>query len=84
MTGRSFRRRNRRLKLAEPAAQLALVIEAAPENGIPAQIITELAYRPLAEMVKLPIVAKFLGPLLERHRKSIEVFRGNAANRRTA
>jgi hypothetical protein len=26
-------------------------------------------------MVKLPIVAKYLGPLLERHRKSIEILR---------
>jgi hypothetical protein len=62
-------------EVKEPATQLALVIEAAPENGIPAQIITELAYRPLAEMVKLPLVAKYLGPLLERHWKSIEILR---------
>src|SRR5207248_696538 len=61
------------VELAEPATQLALVIEAAPENGLPAKIIPELAYRPLTEMVKLPLVAKHLGPLLERHRKSIEI-----------
>ena len=63
------------VELTQPATQLALVIEAAPENGLPARIIPELAYRPLAEMVKLPLVAKHLGPLLERHRKSIEVIR---------
>jgi hypothetical protein len=63
------------VELAEPATQLALVIEAAPENGLPARIIPELAYRPLSEMVKLPLVAKHLGPLLERHRRSIEVLR---------
>src|SRR5258708_10086334 len=62
-------------ELAEPATQLALVIEAAPENGLPARIIPELAYRPLSEMVKLPLVAKHLGPLLERHRRSIEILR---------
>jgi len=39
------------VELAEPATQLALVIEAAPENGLPAQIIPELAYCPLSEMV---------------------------------
>jgi hypothetical protein len=61
--------------LAEPATQLALVIEAAPETGLPAKIIPELAYRPLSEMVKLPIVAKHLDPLLDRHRKSIEILR---------
>src|SRR5215470_6295799 len=63
------------VELTEPATQLALVIEAAPENGLPAQIIPDLAYRPLAEMVKLPLVAKHLGPLLERHRRSIEILR---------
>jgi hypothetical protein len=64
--------------LAEPATQLALVIEAAPENGLPAKIIPELAYRPLPEMVKLPMVAKHLEPLLARHRKSIEILRERA------
>ncbi len=42
---------------------------------MPAELIPELAYRPLAEMVKLPVVAKYLGPLLERHRRSIEILR---------
>ena len=51
------------------------MIEAAPEDGISARIIPELAYRPLAEMMTLPIVAKHLGPLLERHRKSIDILR---------
>ena len=63
------------VELTEPATQLALVIEAAPEDGLPARIIPELAYCPLSEMVKLPLVEKHLGPLLERHRKSIEILR---------
>jgi len=62
-------------ELTEPATQLALVIEAAPDDGVPAKLIPELAYRPLAEMVKLPLVQKYLGPLLERHRQSIEILR---------
>jgi hypothetical protein len=66
------------VELAEPATQLALVIEAAPENGLPAKIIPELAYRSLAEMVKLPMITKHLEPLLGRHRKSIEVLRERA------
>jgi hypothetical protein len=61
--------------LVEPATQLALVIEAAPEDGVPAQIIRDVAYKPLAEVVQLPIVARYLGPLLERHRRSIEILR---------
>jgi hypothetical protein len=63
------------VEMVEPATQLALVIEAAPEDGLPARIIPELAYRPLREMVELPIVAQYLGPLLKRHRDSIELLR---------
>jgi hypothetical protein len=63
------------VEMKEAATQLALVIEAAPENGLPARIIPELAYRPLGEMVKLPPVAKHLEPLLERHHKSIDILR---------
>src|SRR5882724_11236887 len=61
--------------LKEPATQLALVIEAAPEEGLPAKIIPELAYRSLPEMIQLPLVAKYLGPLLERHHKSMDIIR---------
>src|SRR5207247_4898729 len=63
------------VELTDPATQLALVIEAAPENGLPAKIIPDLAYRPLKDMVAQPLVAKHLGPLLERHRRSIEILR---------
>ena len=61
--------------LREPATQLALVIEAAPEEGLVAKIIPDLSERPLSEMIELPIVSKHLGPLLEGHRRSIEVLR---------
>jgi len=63
------------VELKEPATQLALVIEAAPEDGVPAKIIPEVAYKPLQDVIQLPIVARHLGPLLERHRRSIEILR---------
>jgi hypothetical protein len=63
------------VEMTEPATQLALVIEAAPENGLPARLIPEVAYRPLAEVVQLPLVTRHLGPLLERHRRSIDLLR---------
>jgi hypothetical protein len=69
------------VEIAEPATQLALVIEAAPEDGLPARIIPELAYRSLSEMIALPLVAKHLGPLLERHRRSIDILRQRAEAR---
>jgi hypothetical protein len=61
--------------LKEPAMQLALVIEAAPEPNLVPKLIPHLAQISLAEMIQLPIVAKHLGPLLERHRRSIEIMR---------
>ena len=63
------------VELKEPATQLALVIEAAPEDGVPAKIIPEVAYKPLEEVIQSPVVARHLGPLLERHRRSIEILR---------
>jgi len=64
--------------LAEPATQLALVIEAAPEANLVPKLVPELAYRSLDEMVELPMVKKYLGPLLERHRKSLDILRERA------
>jgi hypothetical protein len=61
--------------LTEPATQLALVIEAAPEPDLVPKIVPELAYRSLREMIELPIVKQYLGPLLERHRRSMDILR---------
>ena len=67
--------------LADAATQLALVIEAAPESNLVPRLIPELARRPLAEMVQLPEVARHLGPLLERHRRSVDTLRQRAETR---
>jgi hypothetical protein len=61
--------------LTEPATQLALVIEAAPEANLVPRLIPEMARRSLGEMIQLPDVARHLGPLLERHRRSIDILR---------
>ena len=64
--------------LAEPAMQLALVIEAAPEADLVPKLIPYIATMPLAEIIQLPIVANHLKPLLERHKKSIGIMRERA------
>jgi hypothetical protein len=64
--------------LAEPAMRLALVIEAAPESNLVPKLIPELTTRTLAEMVELPLVKQYLGPLLERHRRSMDIMRDRA------
>ncbi len=67
--------------LAEPALQLALVIEAAPEPGLPARLIPELTTRPLADVVRLPLVAEHLPELVRRHERSIRVLGERAESR---
>lgn len=64
--------------LAEPAMRLALVIEAAPESNLVPKLIPELTARTLAEMVELPIVKQYLEPLLDRHRRSMDIMRERA------
>jgi len=63
------------VSLKEPAMQLALVIEAAPEPLLVPKLIPEMASRSFAEILKLPLVEKHLAPLLERHRKSIGILK---------
>lgn len=67
--------------MAEPAMQLALVIENAPEPDMSAKLIPHIAYRPLREIVEMPLVARHLPQLLERHRQSVDVFRERAKSR---
>ena len=55
--------------------QLALVIEAAPEPLLVPKLIPEMSRLSFAEILKLPLVAKHLAPLLERHRKSIGILK---------
>jgi hypothetical protein len=64
--------------LAEPATRLTLVIEAAPEPNLVSRLIPELMVRPLGEIVELPFVKSYLGSLLERHRRSIDIVRDRA------
>ncbi len=61
--------------LKDPALQLALVIEAAPEPLLVPKLIPEMASRSFAEILHLPSVQKHLAPLLERHQKSIGILK---------
>jgi hypothetical protein len=67
--------------LTDPATRIALVIEAAPDANMSPCLIPEMSERPLAEIVELPMVKKYLGPLLERHRRSIDIMRERADSR---
>ena len=61
--------------------KLALVIEAAPEPNLVPQLIPELSRLSLSEIIELPLIKKHLGPLLERHRRSIDILRERTDSR---
>lgn len=63
------------VEMAEPAMKLTMVIESNQDPAFPDKLIQHLAYRPLAEIIKMPFVAEKLPPLLERHKRSVEIIR---------
>jgi hypothetical protein len=79
--GAQFESPEAAVALAEPAMQLALVIEAAPEANLVPQLIPDLARLSLAEIIELPLIKKHLGPLLERHRRSVDTLRERTDSR---
>ena len=66
------------VEMKQPAPQLTLAIEATQDPGFVPRLIPLLVSRPLGEIVKEPWVARLLPPLLERHRKSIDILRQRA------
>jgi hypothetical protein len=79
--GAQFESPEAAVALAEPAMQLALVIEAAPEPNLVPQLIPDLARLALAQIIELPLIKKHLGPLLERHRRSMDILRERTDSR---
>jgi hypothetical protein len=63
------------VEVAHPAMRLTMVIETAPNAEFVTRLIELLAVRPLAEIVELPWIAERIPPLLERHRKSVDLLR---------
>ena len=63
------------VEMKEPAMKLTMVIEATQDPGFIPRLIPLLASLPLAEIIREPFVAELVPPLLERHRKSIDIMR---------
>lgn len=62
--------------MKEPAMKLTMVIEATQDPIFTPRLIPLLASQPLSQIIEVPFVANLLPPLLERHRRSIEIMRG--------
>jgi hypothetical protein len=63
------------VEMQAPAMKLTMAIEASTDRNFVKTIIPLLAYEPLAKILEAPFVAAVLPPLLERHRRSIDVLR---------
>jgi hypothetical protein len=63
------------VEMQAPAMKLTMAIEASTDREFVKKTIPLLAYQPLSEILEAPFVAAVLPPLLERHRRSIEILR---------
>lgn len=71
--GAQYRSAKEAVELKEPATQLTLVIEGAKEPDVVELIIRLMRYKPLAEIIAEPRIARLYEPLYERHVRSIDV-----------
>jgi hypothetical protein len=69
------------VEMQAPAMKLTMAIEAATERDFVKNLIPLLAYKSLAELLEEPFVAAVLPPLLERHRRSIDILRERTEER---
>jgi hypothetical protein len=61
------------VEMAAPAMKLTLVIESSQDPAFIPRLIPLLTEMSLSEVLEQPFVAELLPPLLERHRRSLEV-----------
>ena len=69
------------VELGAPAMKLTLVIEAAKGSGVVPRIINEMQSRTLAEIIALDEIQQLYQPLHERHVRSMDIIRQQAAMR---
>jgi hypothetical protein len=63
------------VEMQAPAMKLTMAIEASGDRNFVKQLIPLLAYHPLANILEEPFVANVVPPLLERHRRSVDILR---------
>ena len=66
------------VEMKDPATQLTLVIEGVDAKGFVANLIPELATKPLAEVSSLPFIRQAFQQLYSQHLKAIEIIRSRA------
>jgi hypothetical protein len=66
------------VEMKTPATRLTMLIESNQDPQFIPSLISQLAYKPLEEIVARPAIAERLPQLMERHRRSIEILRERA------
>jgi len=61
--------------MAAPAMKLTMVVESTNDPSFLPRLIPLLVSEPLAKVIEEPFVAALIPPLMERHRKSIDILR---------
>jgi hypothetical protein len=69
------------VEMPAPAMKLTLIIEATQDPAFIPRLIPLLTEMPLAEVLSQPFVADLLPPLLERHKRAIELIRERSEER---
>jgi hypothetical protein len=73
--GAQFQSPQEAVEMAAPAMRLTMAIESTTDPAFLPRLIPRLAEEPLAKVIEESFVAPLIGPLLERHRRSIEILR---------
>jgi hypothetical protein len=66
------------VEMKTPATRLTMLIESNQDPEFIPSLISQLAYKPLEEIVAQPTIADRLPQLMDRHRRSIEILRERA------
>jgi hypothetical protein len=61
------------VEMKQPAMKLTMVIESTQDPLFIPRLIPVLSSKPLGEIIEEPFVAELVPPLMERHRKSIDI-----------
>jgi hypothetical protein len=73
--GAQFETPQQAVEMAEPAMKLTMVVESTNDPAFLPRLIPYLVQEPLARVIQEPFVAALVPPLMERHRKSIDILR---------
>jgi hypothetical protein len=79
--GAKFESPRQAVEMAEPAMKLTMAIESTNDNNFLPTLIPYLVCEPLAKVLQEPFVATLIPPLLERHRRSIEILRSRSESK---